>query len=185
LKYSEGFHPKPRVAFGNPLPTGMESEDERMIISVAESVTPAALLKRLNAQLPEGLHAHTCSEDIQDQPARCTFRVSFGKNPIEDLKSSLDQLDFDQNLEIVSPKGKLKKVTLRDILFDVRLADSNSLDLILGCEPGKTVRATEVLKQVFGLTEERVKTVGIRKIQTTAAIKGNERIARSTEAKDR
>ena len=170
LKYSEGFHPKPRIAFNNPLPTGMESEDERMIISVAESVAPTALVKRLNAQLPEGLHVHTCSEDIQDQPKRCTFRVSFGKNLPEGLKSSLDQLDFDQNLEIVSPKGKLKKLTLRDILFDVRLADSNRLDIILGCEPGKTVRATEVLKQAFGLTEERVKTVGIRKIKTTAAI---------------
>jgi radical SAM-linked protein len=170
MKYSEGFHPKPRIAFDNPLPTGMESEDERMIISVAESVAPTALVKRLNAQLPEGLRVHTCSEDIQDQPKRCTFRVSFGKNLPEGLKSSLVQLDFDQNLEIVSPKGKLKKLTLRDILFDVRLADSNSLDIILGCEPGKTVRATEVLKQAFGLTEERVKAVGIRKIKTTAAI---------------
>ncbi len=170
LKYSEGFHPKPKVSFGNPLPTGMESEDERMIISVADSVNPAALLRRLNAQLPEGLQVHTCTEDIQDQPKRCAFRVCFGKNPIEGLESSLDKLDYDQNLVIVSPKGKLKKVALRDILLDVRPADSNSLDMILGCEPGKTVRATEVLKQAFGLTEEKVKTVGIRKLKTAATI---------------
>ena len=170
LKYSEGFHPKPKVAFDNPLPTGMESEDERMIISVAEGVTPAALLMRLNAQLPEGLHVHTCSEDIQDQPTHCTFRVFWGKNPPVELARSLDRLDYDQILVIVSPKGKLKKVTLRDILLDVRQEDFNSLDMVLGCEPGKTVRATEVLKQAFGLTEERMKTVGIRKLKTTATI---------------
>jgi radical SAM-linked protein len=170
LKYSEGFHPKPKVAFDNPLPTGLESEDERMIISVAEGVTPAALLRRLNAQLPEGLHVHTCSEDIQDQPTHCTFRVFWGKNPPVELARSLERLDYDQNLVIVSPKGKLKKVALRDILLDVRQEDFNSLDMVLGCDPGKTVRATEVLKQAFGLTEERVKTVRIRKLKTTATI---------------
>ncbi len=170
LKYSEGFHPKPKVAFDNPLPTGMESEDERMIISVAEGVTPAALLSRLNAQLPEGLHVHTCSEDIQDQPTHCTFRVFWGKNPLEELTPSLNLLDYDQDLVIVSPKGKLKKIALRDILLDVRQEDFNSLDMVLGCEPGKTVRATEVLKQAFGLTEEGVKTVGIRKLKMTATV---------------
>jgi radical SAM-linked protein len=170
LKYSEGFHPKPKIAFDNPLPTGMESEDERMIIRVAESVTPDALLRGLNAQLPEGLHVHACSEDIRDQPKRCNFRVSFGNNLPAGLKSSLDQIDFDQNLEIVSPKGKLKKVALRDILFDVRPKNSNSIDMILGCEPGKSVRATEILKQAFGLTEEKVKTVRIRKLKTTAGV---------------
>jgi len=175
LKYSEGFHPKPRIAFDNPLPTGMESEEERMIISVAESVTPVALLRRLNAQLPEGLHVHTCSEDIQDQPKRCTFRVSFGEDIPVGLKSSLDEVDYDQNLEIVSPKGKLKKVALRDILFDMRLENSHSLDMILGCEPGKTVRATEILKQAFGLPEEKVKTVSIRKLKTTVGIERQSR----------
>jgi hypothetical protein len=82
----------------------------------------------------------------------------------------LDLLNFDKILVIVSPKGKLKKMALRDILLDVRQEDSNCLDMILGCEPGKTVRATEVLKQAFGLTEERVKTVGIRKLKTTTMI---------------
>jgi len=171
LKFSEGFHPKPKVAFDNPLPTGMESEDERMIITVAGSVTPAGLLRGLNAQLPEGLYVHACSEDILDQPERCTFRVSFAKNLPEGLTASLNKLDYNQDLVVVSPKGKLKKIALRDILIDIRPAGTNSLDMILGCEPGKTVRATEVLKQAFGLAEELVKTVGIRKLKTTAAVK--------------
>jgi hypothetical protein len=42
--------------------------------------------------------------------------------------------------------------------------------MILGCEPGKTVRATEILKQTFGLTEEKVKTVRIRKLKIPAGI---------------
>jgi radical SAM-linked protein len=171
LKYSEGFHPKPKVAFDNPLPTGMESEDERMVINVADGVAPATLLRRLNDQLPEGLYAHSCTDAILDRPNRCTFRISFGDNFPEELKSALNKIDFGLDLEIVSPKGKLKKIALRDILIDVRLTNSNSLDMTLECEPGKTVRATEVLKQAFGLTEKCLRTVGVRKLRPPAAIK--------------
>lgn len=172
LKYSEGFHPKPKVSFDNPLPTGMESEEERMIITVACILTPADLLKGLNRQLPEGLHVHACSEEIRDQTKFCTFRVSFVKDLSEGLAASLNQLDYDQDVVAVSPKGKLKKIALRDILKKIQPASPNSLDMILGCEPGKSVRATEVLKQAFGLSDEWVKTAVVRKLKPAAEVKG-------------
>jgi radical SAM-linked protein len=171
LKFTEGFHPKPKVSFDNPLPTGMESEDERMIINVTDVMAPAALVKALNSQLPEGLHVNTCSEDILAQPKRCTFRVTFAKDLSAAMKAYLDNIDYGKDLLVLSPKGKLKKIALRDILIDIRLANTNSIDMIIACEPGKTVRATEVLKQAFGLAEESVKTFGIRKLKTTTRIK--------------
>jgi len=93
------------------------------------------------------------------------------KHPYEGLTASLNRLDYEQDVVVVSPKGKLKKISLRDILIDVRPAGPNSLEMILGCEPGKSVRATEVLKQALGMSDEWVKTVVIRKLKETAAIK--------------
>jgi radical SAM family uncharacterized protein/radical SAM-linked protein len=165
VKFSEGFHPKPKVAFDNPLPTGMESEAERMVVTVASEVAPAALLRRLNAELPEGLHVHTCSEDITAPPDRCTFRISFGRHLPELLKPFLNDVDYDRELVVSSPKGKLKKIVLRDILIDIREAGPTSLDLVLGCDPAKRVRPAEVLRQGFGFSREVLAQAGIRKLK--------------------
>ena len=164
LKFSEGFHPKPKVAFDNPLPTGMESEEERMVVTVASGVTPAELISNLNAELPEGLDIHAGSENIEDPPDCCTFRILFGKHLSEKLEASLASIDCGRELVVSSHKGKLKKMVLRDILTEVRMVDSGVMEMTLSCEPGKTVRPREVLKQIFGLNEETLSEVGIRKL---------------------
>jgi radical SAM family uncharacterized protein/radical SAM-linked protein len=165
VKFSEGFHPKPRVAFSNPLPTGFESEDERMILAVSRNVAPAELQEALNAQLPEGLHVHGCSERLQAEPACRTFRICFGESMPESLAVALAEADHNQELVVSSPKGKLKKIALKDILKDIRMAGSGGVELTLCCEPGKTVRPTEVLKQRFGLTAEQLGKASIRKLR--------------------
>ena len=169
LKFSEGFHPKPRVAFDNPLPTGMESEDERMVVSVASEVAPADLMKGLNAELPEGLAVHACSEDIENPPAICTFRICFEQQLPEEFKASLVNLDYDRCLEVSSQKGKLKKIVLRDTLLDIRLLDPALMEMTLSCETGKSVRPMEVLKQVFALPAEMLSGVRVCKLMKRAA----------------
>ena len=39
VKYSQGFHPKPKISFDDPLPVGVESEQERFILSVPALLT--------------------------------------------------------------------------------------------------------------------------------------------------
>jgi radical SAM family uncharacterized protein/radical SAM-linked protein len=165
VKFSEGFHPKPRVSFSNPLPTGIESEDERMVITAASDTAPEAFITKMNAQLPEGLHIHKCSEDIQAPSIRCTFRVTFGKGLHGELEAALNNIDYDRDLVLSSPKGKLKKIPLRDILINIKVANPISLDMTLSGEAGKTARPTEVLKQGLGIGEEALGRVGIRKLR--------------------
>ena len=75
VKYSEGFHPKPKVAFDDPLPTGFESEEERMVVTFAADVTSQRLLEGLNAALPGGLRVHACSESVESVPPTGRFRI--------------------------------------------------------------------------------------------------------------
>jgi len=79
-------------------------------------------------------------------------------------------VDFNRELEVYSPKGKLKKIALRDILKDVHMSDPAGLDMTLCCEPGKTVRPAEVLKQVFALTAEVLGKAGIRKLKDSSHV---------------
>jgi radical SAM-linked protein len=165
VKFSEGFHPKPKVSFSNPLPTGIESEDERMVITASSDTVPQALIKKMNAQLPEGLTIYRCSEDIPASPIRCTYRIVFGKGLPGELEAALDNIDYDRDLVLSSPKGKLKKIPLRDILINIKVANPISIDMTLSCEMGKTARPTEVLKQGLGISEEALGRVGIRKLR--------------------
>jgi len=170
VKFSEGFHPKPKVAFDNPLPTGYESEDEHLILTVPREVTPSALQEGLNAQLPEGLRVEGCSEHIQAPPSYSTFRICFGPSLPESLNAALADVDFNQGLVIASPKGKLKKIVLRDILKNIRKADLGCVELTLCSEPGRTARPTEILKQGFGLTPEQLGKAAIRKLRNRGSL---------------
>jgi len=166
VKFSEGFHPKPKVAFSNPLPTGYESEDERMILTVPQEVTPSALQEGLNTQLPEGLCVQGCSEGIQ-APSECsTFRISLGPSFPESSSVAWAKADFEQDLVVSSPKGKLKKFALKDIVKHLRMAGLGCVELTLCCKPGQNVRPTDILKQGFGLTPEQLGKATIRKLRT-------------------
>ncbi|MDA8746268.1 TIGR03936 family radical SAM-associated protein, partial [Rubripirellula amarantea] len=52
---TEGFHPKPRIAFPSALALGVESLDEVVEIELAEQLTPRELLDRLIADNQPGL----------------------------------------------------------------------------------------------------------------------------------
>jgi hypothetical protein len=79
-------------------------------------------------------------------------------------------IDFDRELVVYSPKGKLKKIALRDILNNISMSDPGCLDMTLCCEPGKAVRPAEVLKQVFALTAEVLGKAGIRKLKDSSHV---------------
>ena len=55
LSFSEGFHPKPRMAFPAPLALGIEGLDEIMELELSETYTAAELLARLEPHTPPGL----------------------------------------------------------------------------------------------------------------------------------
>ncbi|NNL77081.1 MAG: TIGR03960 family B12-binding radical SAM protein, partial [Desulfobacterales bacterium] len=66
VKFSQGFHPKPKISFDDPLPIGIESQQERFELTVPDTVLPETVTQRLNAHLPAGLVILSC------QPAPST-----------------------------------------------------------------------------------------------------------------
>ncbi len=166
VKFSEGFHPKPKVSFDNPLPTGTESEDERMVLTVPQRVAPRSVIKRLNAQLPEGLRVHTCSEEISPTEASCTFRVSFAAP----VSLPTIQVGFDRLVVVSTHRGKLKKIELKGILLKAEALDPRHLEITLSCEPGKTVRPAELLRQIFQVPESDVRSAVIRKLKPSGKL---------------
>ena len=54
IAYTEGFNPRPRLVFGNPLPVGVTSESEFVDIYLTEDMKPEELRDKLNEVMPKG-----------------------------------------------------------------------------------------------------------------------------------
>jgi radical SAM-linked protein len=54
-RFTEGFNPKPRMEFANPLSLGLESREEIASIDLLERASEEIFVSRMNGCLPEGL----------------------------------------------------------------------------------------------------------------------------------
>ncbi len=55
IKYSSGFHPAPRISFGDALPLGIASKTELIDLELTAPCEPNEVMQRLNRELPEGV----------------------------------------------------------------------------------------------------------------------------------
>lgn len=72
LRFSEGFHPLPRVTFSHALPVGVESVVEYFDAELSEPFPAEELRRRLNLHLPQGLgilEARNLIEKTKSLPA--------------------------------------------------------------------------------------------------------------------
>jgi hypothetical protein len=70
----------------------------------------------------------------------------------------------DYPIEFMNRKGKLKKIDLKDMVFNIELIDSGQLHMTLRSEPGKTLRPWDALRHIFTLSEEQIKQASIVKL---------------------
>ena len=168
LKFSEGFHPKPKVSFDNPLPVGIESLQERFVVTVPVDVGHQTVKDGLNAHLPDGIMVIHCEPASNKNTAAVSRPIPYRISLREDAFDKAKLNDFNTLPEavitLINQKGKLKKINLKDIVVVIELFDPRNLALTLKSEPGKNVRPSEVLRHIFGLSEAQVKQATIIKL---------------------
>ncbi|UCF91401.1 MAG: TIGR03960 family B12-binding radical SAM protein [Desulfobacterales bacterium] len=167
VKFSEGFHPKPRLSFDDPLPVGMESQEEILYLTVADHVPVVTVIQGLNAHLPEGLTVID-GEVVRAGADRRSARVSSYLITLRDRDFNRNDLNtFRKHSEFyvtrATGKGKLKKINLRDMVLEIELLDTRQLRMRLRSGPEKLVRPAEVLREIFGLSGEEIKRAKIVK----------------------
>jgi radical SAM family uncharacterized protein/radical SAM-linked protein len=168
VKYSEGFHPKPKVSFDDPLPIGLESQNELMYIKVSDNVKRQQIIKGLNQHLPQGLFIRDC---IPANPRKAkgelrpnTYEVTSesGNFHQRDLTRFLQQPEF--NIVLTTRKGKQKKIDLRAAVIRIGILSRCSLQMTLKRSYGETIRPMEILKHVFKFSNLQVKRARIVKL---------------------
>ncbi|MGD9311081.1 MAG: TIGR03936 family radical SAM-associated protein, partial [Desulfosarcina sp.] len=167
LQYSNGFHPMPKVSFGDTLPMGMQSENETMVLVLTEAIDSEKMIARLNPQLPNGLEI--CSVSPYDGD-NTTNRSPYQTYHVQLREGLFNQTDLDWFFEQKSltigtknKKGKPVVVDLKAAIGDIRLLDNRHVRMSLGRHNNRMVRPAMVLKTVFNLTEQQILTAIITK----------------------
>jgi radical SAM-linked protein len=170
VKFSEGFHPKPKVSFDNPLPVGIESLKERFIVTVSDQIRPQAVMDGLNAHLPAGLVITHCqlapNKTPATRPQLIRYQVELKEDLFDEARLNAFNNMSEAPIRLVSRKGKLKKIDLKAIVERSEFVNARQLKFTLKSEPGKTVRPFELLRHIFKLSEEQVKQATIIKLNS-------------------
>ena len=170
VKFSEGFHPKAKISFDDPLPIGLESQEEYFTLTVTEIVKPSNLVRRLNAHLPDGLVVRRCEHAPQKAVKTASHQTSYLVSLQNQIFNEEDLSSFNHRSDLIisrsNRKGKLKKIDLKAIVTDIELLDSKRLMITLTSDPEKTVRPAEVLRHIFKLKEDQIKGAKIVKQKT-------------------
>ena len=167
LKYSRGFHPMPKVSFGDTLPMGMQSENEQMLVTLTESMDPEELISCLRRQLPSGLEITGCLPYVRHN--------AFGQETLQHYRVELKDGFFHQkdldwffgqqivNIERKSKKGKFVVIDLKKASSEIQLLDNRHARMTLGMDKSLMVRPAQVMRTVFNLTDQQVLTAIITK----------------------
>lgn len=160
----------PKVSFGDTLPMGMQSEDERMLVTLTEPIDSEDLIYRLSRQMPDGLEITGCSRHIKKKaleqsdirPYRVELKDGFFMQ--KDLDWFLGQQSV--TIERKSKKGRSAIVDLKKAVSDIRLLDDHHAVMTLGTDNNLLVRPGHVMKAVFKLSERQILTAIITKRKT-------------------
>jgi len=166
--YSEGFHPMPKISFEDTLPIGIESVCETLFLTVTEYTQPEIITKKLNEELPEGLCVIACKECVPEEKTNSLKIYSYevtlmcGKLCNEHLK--IYEMSDKLEIEKTNRKGKRKFINLKEVIKTIRMESNSRLKMTLSNESGNMVRPADVLKKIFQLTDEEIKTARVVKL---------------------
>jgi radical SAM-linked protein len=153
--YSEGFSPRPRLAFGLALPTGDESDGEYVDVRLLDPPESLPLLcARLTDVLPDGIAVPAAevvppgTPSLQEAVGACTWTVEVDGPTLTQAEAAIAAiLDRDELPIERERKGKAQVVDLRPALRELTVAEVGTvptLTMVLATRPA-SFRPEEVV----------------------------------------
>jgi len=164
LAYSQGFNPRPKMAFAAALPVGYTSAAEVVDVFLDAPLSPVELAHRLAAALPPGLRVISIEEvepglpALQSQVRAAEYRVSMAwEGDRADLEARVAALLAASTLPSERMrKGQRRSYDLRPLVEDLKLEEKDAEGYLLWMRlrhgTGGTARPEDVL-DALGLAE--------------------------------
>ena len=145
VKMSEGYNPRPKIAYPLALPVGIKGIDEKLEMELCEQMEVSELETRLKKQLPENMQI-TSVEPITSKVKSTVKDVTYvviPKNGKMPEAGKTDEL-LSKDDVIIQRKGKKRAFNIRPSIERIK-TDSQSIDLDLKMTPEGMARPEEVL----------------------------------------
>lgn len=167
VAYSQGFNPRPKLAFASALSVGYMGRAEILDLELRECVPVGVVLERLRPQLPAGFAVHSAVEislrapSAQSELRYSVYRVSLLTNQTAaGLQEKLDGLLSTSELprrRVV--KGKTREYDLRPLIHRLWYIDSHDATHVIGMTLANAStgagRVDEVAEELGLLSEMR------------------------------
>lgn len=168
MKYSSGFHPMPKVSFDDPLPVGMESQNEVLFLTTTELIEPEDIVKGLNRHLPPGIFIRDCKIEPSSEGKNANRSIRYQVVLRDDVFNKNELERFHERNELIvsrlNRKGKLKKVNIKDMVEAIQLLSPEKLEIILGSKKGRMIRPKEVVRNIFTVSDQTLRHAKVVKM---------------------
>jgi radical SAM-linked protein len=151
VAYTEGFSPRPRTAFGPPLPLFVEGERELADFELAQPVEPADVVARMNAVLPEGIRLASGvwvpprTPSITAAIREASYRVTAREGSWEPDAAGVAALLARDSIVIQKEsKGAKREVDIRPAILS--LSAGGGLTAQLAASPSLTLNVFDLLR---------------------------------------
>ena len=164
LMHTLGFNPKPRMSFAPACPTSVESEAEYLDIEARlPALSVQVVAERLASKLPVGFEIHCVEPLTREESAIQTcidgYIVRF------DLPAALSDVDIDARVRAyheaeavtfsrTAGRRGAKVLDVKALVPELMPSGTRSVRALMLQRDAGSVRPTEVLEAVFGLTGE-------------------------------
>ncbi len=178
LAYSQGFNPRPRLAFGPALPVGMESEAEFFEAQMHVEYAPLKAASELNHSLPAGLRVIKASQVAADVPslsslvAAAHYRALLPKPAQSVLAQAVSEVLHSEEWIIERPKKGKRDV--RPLLHALELTGNRELHFTLASGQDGTLRPDDFLTALAHECHDCFNPVDARITRMGLLIKGKE-----------
>ncbi|MEE9529802.1 MAG: TIGR03960 family B12-binding radical SAM protein [Syntrophobacteria bacterium] len=169
LAYSQGYHPTPRISFGDALPLGLESRVEEMEVVLRQPLTTSEICSRLNAELPPGLEVLEAEEKHKStrQTASTVIRYE-AILPGESWPAEGFRRFHSHSLAPLRQRSKRGEtiISLEDRLLSLESLDPHRIRLTLTQDANGNIRIRDLLTHIFDLPEQKILDARIIKVSS-------------------
>lgn len=152
VKYSQGFHPRPKMSFGSPVSLGTEAYDELMDFELESPMSNEEVFERLNSSNVMGFRVNKVEEvprksSIMEEYTVMIYEIEGSEEAILKLEELLNRD------EIVEEKEKKGKIITRDLKVRVKSfkRDNNKITMeIINISPNSYL-------ELIGIEQQNVK----------------------------
>ncbi len=134
---SDGFTPRPKIAFGLALPVGAESLGEYLDVELVERCDPVEFCDRVNACLAPGFHvvgAHEVTRadvSLQEDVAACSWTIELAGVSTEAAGEAVSRVLAAETLPLTrSRKGETRVDDVRSAIEMLSVTDEQPVTLL-------------------------------------------------------